>query len=176
VWICSPVGHTNCDFCFPVCNRTLGIISVCWVSHLACHRASGRCSDCGVYCPVSLCTKEVLRCLRIWYLQGNRLASNLSQQKGLGGRGVVFSTWRFLGWCVLSLLGSQWQLWDFRFLPNSLSVVDLLGCLRMWCLQGSRSLALFSESMLLIPRYLTSNPQGQVELGSGWLRTQGRKQ
>ena len=38
-----------------------------------------------------------LRILRMWYFHGSRLASNLSQQKGQGRRGVVFGGQEFCG-------------------------------------------------------------------------------
>jgi hypothetical protein len=71
---------------------------------------------------------------------GSRLASSVSQQKGLHRRGVVFSEWRVLG-----DHGSEVHLVprgscgiSGGFLPTTLSAADLLGWLRIWFLQGSR--------------------------------------
>jgi hypothetical protein len=36
----------DCGFCFPVCSRTPGRLSFCWVSCPACHRAPRKSSDC----------------------------------------------------------------------------------------------------------------------------------
>ena len=55
--------------------------------------------------------------LRIWYLQGSRLASSLPQQKALGEREVVFSGQGF------------WEMMDPEF--TGLPPTVLLGRLRM---------------------------------------------
>jgi hypothetical protein len=61
---CSPEGPMHCHFCFPVCSRTPGRLSVSPVNCPACHRAPGRSSECGVCCLVVLCTEELLGCLQ----------------------------------------------------------------------------------------------------------------
>jgi hypothetical protein len=55
---------TDCSFCFSVCRRTPGRLSVHWISFPACHRASLISSDSYVCCPVALCTEELLGCLQ----------------------------------------------------------------------------------------------------------------
>ena len=54
----------NCGFCFPMCSKTPGSLSVCWVCCPACHGGPGRSLDCGVCYPVTLCSEELLRCLQ----------------------------------------------------------------------------------------------------------------
>jgi hypothetical protein len=67
-------GPTHCGFCFPVCSRTPGRLSVCQVSYQACHRDPGMPSSCDVFrradklvisCSVALCAADLLGCLRL---------------------------------------------------------------------------------------------------------------
>ena len=81
--------------------------NVVLIAQLPCvQRNSGMPSSCGIFrvadklmisCSVVLCAVDLLESLRMWYLQGSRVASNLSQQKALDERGVVFSVWEFWG-------------------------------------------------------------------------------
>jgi hypothetical protein len=53
-------GAMDYGLCFCVCSRTIGNLSVSWVSCLACHRAPRRSLDCGICCQVALCSEEIL--------------------------------------------------------------------------------------------------------------------
>lgn len=65
-------GPRDSGFCFSVCSSTPGMLLVCWVSCTACHRAPVRSADCGVCCPVALCTEELLGCLQARCLQESK--------------------------------------------------------------------------------------------------------
>jgi hypothetical protein len=76
----------------------------------------------------------------MWYFQGSRLASSLSQQKELGRRGVVFAGRGFRGmmgfqiyWAPGSSCGTLGGV-----LSNALSTAYLLGCIRICCLLGRK--------------------------------------
>lgn len=103
----------------------------------------GMASSCGVFrgadmlvisCSDALCAMDLLGCLRMWYLQGSRLSSCQCQQKcriGVGGYSGVCPQ---VHWASKGSCGGT----SGVFFPNTLSTVDLLGFLRIWCLQGSR--------------------------------------
>ena len=108
MWRCSPGEPTDCGFCFPVCSKTLGKFSFCWVSCAACYWFPGRPSDfcvcyhvyrgapempsnCGIFrgpkklvisCSVVLCTPDLLGWLRLWYQWPNCSESSISFEMG----------------------------------------------------------------------------------------------
>ena len=99
--------HSVESFALHTTETLGGCQTLLWIAQLPCvQRNSGMPSSCGIFrvadklmisCSVALCAVDLLESLRMWYLQGSRVASNLSQQKALDERGVVFSVWEFWG-------------------------------------------------------------------------------
>jgi len=113
----------DCGFCFLVCSQTLRGLSLFCVSFFfVCYRVSGRSADCNIWCPVVLCTEELLGWLQavVSWVQWLSWDSPVVVSDALGTADLL----RCLRMC------SQ-MLWSQNVMSQVLSAANPLVCFRI---------------------------------------------